>query len=71
MIKEDILAKEFVRLTLGYYPSVRELLSKTYIKVITNYWGRPRRPFQYVGIYCSQEILSSVQDKKDVFEDIA
>ncbi|BAY13769.1 hypothetical protein NIES2098_69660 [Calothrix sp. NIES-2098] len=71
MIAEDILAKEFTRVVNHYYPSVGELLENCYVKVITCFWGRPARRLQYIGIYCSEEMIPHVQAHKDVLREIA
>jgi hypothetical protein len=71
MITEDILAKEFIRVVENYYPQLGELLDGCYVKVITCYWGRPPKRLQYIGIYCSAEILTYVQAKKDVLREVA
>ncbi|MBD2773898.1 hypothetical protein [Iningainema tapete] len=71
MISEDILAKEFLRVVNHYYPKVGKLLDGCYVKVITSYWGRPRKRLQYVGIYCSKEIMPYVQAQKYVLREVA
>ncbi|BAY63022.1 MULTISPECIES: hypothetical protein [Calothrix] len=71
MIAEDILAKEFTRVVNHYYPSVGELLLNCHVKVITCFWGRPARRLQYIGIYCSEEMLPLVQAKKEILREIA
>jgi hypothetical protein len=71
MISEDILAKEFTRVVNHYYPQVGELLDGCYVKVITCFWGRPAKRLQYVGIYCSEEMLPYVQAQKNVLREVA
>lgn len=71
MIKEDILAKEFTRLVDLYYPKIGKLLDGCYVKVITSYWGRPRKRLQYIGIYCCEEILPYIETKKNILREIA
>jgi hypothetical protein len=71
MISEDILAKEFMRVVNHYYPKVGELLDGCYVKVISSYWGRPPKRLQYIGIYCSEEIMPYVQAHKEVLREIA
>ncbi len=71
MIAEDILAKEFTRVVNHYYPKVGELLDGCYVKVITCFWGRPARRLQYIGIYCSEEMLPFVQAQKEILRELA
>ncbi|AFY30664.1 hypothetical protein Cal7507_0161 [Calothrix sp. PCC 7507] len=71
MIAEDILAKEFIRVVNHYYPSVGELLDGCYVKVITCFWGRPARRLQYIGIYCSEEMIPYVQAHKEILREVA
>ena len=71
MIAEDILAKEFTRVLNHYYPKVGELLDGCYVKVITCFWGRPARRLQYIGIYCSDEMISYVQAHKEILREVA
>ncbi len=71
MIAEDILAKEFTRVLNHYYPKVGELLDGCYVKVITCFWGRPARRLQYIGIYCSAEMISYVQAHKEILREVA
>ncbi|MCC5599601.1 MULTISPECIES: hypothetical protein [Nostoc] len=71
MIAEDILAKEFTRVLNDYYPKVGELLDGCYVKVITCFWGRPARRLQYIGIYCSDEMISCVQAHKEILREVA
>ncbi len=71
MISEDILAKEFIRVVNHYYPKVGKLLDGCYVKVITCYWGRPPKRLQYIGIYCSDEVMPYVQAQKDVLREVA
>jgi len=71
MISEDILAKELIRVVNHYYPKVGELLDNCFVKVITCYWGRPPRRLQYIGIYCSDEMMPYVQAQKDVLREVA
>jgi hypothetical protein len=71
MITEDILAKEFIRIVNEYYPKIGELLEGCYVKVITNYWGRPPKQLRYIGIYCSEEMIPYLQGHKESLRDIA
>jgi hypothetical protein len=71
MIAEDVLAKEFTRVVSHYYPQLGELLDGCYVKVITCFWGRPARRLRYIGIYCSEEILSHVKAQKEVLRELA
>ncbi|MEH1898834.1 MAG: hypothetical protein V7K94_26735 [Nostoc sp.] len=71
MIAEDILAKEFTRVLNHYYPKVGELLDGCHVKVITCFWGRPARRLQYIGIYCSAEMISCVQAHKEILREVA
>ncbi|TVP62850.1 MAG: hypothetical protein EA343_09965 [Nodularia sp. (in: Bacteria)] len=71
MIAEHILAKEFTRVVTDYYPTLGELLDECHVKVITCFWGRPARRLQYIGIYCSEEILPYVQTQKGVLRELA
>ncbi|NWF61242.1 MAG: hypothetical protein HXY43_18800 [Fischerella sp.] len=71
MIREDILAKEFVKVIKKYYPKSGELLDDCYVKVITNYWGRPPKRLRYIGIYCSDKMMPYVQAHKEVLREVA
>ncbi|MCC5635656.1 hypothetical protein LC593_07285 [Nostoc sp. CHAB 5844] len=71
MITEDIIAKEFIRIVSEYYPKVGELLDGCHVKVITCFWGRPARRLQYIGIYCSEEMLPYVREQQRILRDIA
>jgi hypothetical protein len=41
------------------------------VKVITCFWGRPARRLQYIGIYCSGEMLPYVQTQKEILREVA
>ncbi|MBD2663603.1 hypothetical protein B6N60_01526 [Richelia sinica FACHB-800] len=71
MLTEDILAQEFTRLVKQYYPQVGEILEGCHVKVITGFWGRPAKRFQYIGIYCSEEIMPHLQTHKEILREIA
>jgi hypothetical protein len=71
MIAEDILAEEFTRIVDHYYPHLGEILEHCHVKVITSFWGRPARRFQYVGIYCSDDIMPLVQAHKEILREVA
>ncbi|MFB2770967.1 hypothetical protein ACE1AT_16995 [Pelatocladus sp. BLCC-F211] len=71
MIREDILSKEYLRIVKKYYPKIGELLDDCYVKVITNYWGRPPKRLRYIGIYCSDEMMPLVQVHKEILRDLA
>jgi hypothetical protein len=71
MITEDILAQEFTRIVSHYYPETGEILAKCHVKVITSFWGRPAKRFQYIGVYCSEEIMPLVQAQKNVLREVA
>ncbi|MBD2137055.1 hypothetical protein H6F32_05520 [Anabaena sp. FACHB-1237] len=71
MITEDILAQEFVRVVNDYYPTIGNLLSDCYVKVITSFWGRPAKRFQYIGIYCQDDKLPHVQVHKEILRELA
>ncbi|WP_236144316.1 hypothetical protein [Nostoc sp. CMAA1605] len=71
MIAEDILAKEFTRVVTQYYPKIGELLDGCYVKVITCFWGRPARRLQYIGIYCSDDMLPHMQAHKEILRELA
>jgi hypothetical protein len=71
MITEDILAQEFTRVVNLYYPKVGELLEGCHIKVITCFWGRPAKRFQYVGIYCTEDKIPYVQIHRELLREIA
>lgn len=71
MISEDILAKEFERVVNHYYPKVGEILDCCYVKVISTYWGRPPKRLQYIGIYCSKDIMPYMQAHKEILKEVA
>ena len=71
MITEENLAKEFTTVVEHFYPKAGELLRHCYVKAIKSYWGRPPKPLQYIGIYCSEEMLASVAAQKDVLRKVA
>ncbi|MEM7712388.1 MAG: hypothetical protein AAF349_02135 [Cyanobacteria bacterium P01_A01_bin.68] len=71
MISEETLAKEFIRVISEYYPKVGEVLDGCYIKVVTNYWGRPPRSLRHIVIYCPEEIISYVEAHKQKLTDVA
>ncbi|AFY58869.1 hypothetical protein Riv7116_6541 [Rivularia sp. PCC 7116] len=71
MISEDTLAKEFIRVINEYYPKVGEVLDGCYVKVVTNYWGRPPKSLRHVVIYSSEETISYVQTHKQKLTDVA
>ena len=71
MITEDILAQEFIRVVNDYYPSVGELLEGCHVKVITCFWGRPAKRFQYIGIYCREDIMPYIEAKKEILRELA
>jgi hypothetical protein len=71
MITEDILAQEFTRIVDDYYPDLGEILEKCHVKVITSFWGRPAKRFQYIGIYCADDIIPLVQSQKEILREVA
>ncbi|TAE56457.1 MAG: hypothetical protein EAZ87_18350 [Nostocales cyanobacterium] len=71
MIAEDILAQEFTRIVDHYYPDLGEVLEQCHVKVITSCWGRNARRFQYVGIYCSDDVLPLIQAHKHLLREVA
>jgi hypothetical protein len=71
MIAEDIQAQEFTRILDHYYPDLGEILENCHVKVITSFWGRPARRFQYIGIYCSDDIMPLVQSQKEILREVA
>ncbi|MDJ0800449.1 MAG: hypothetical protein QNJ51_27185 [Calothrix sp. MO_167.B12] len=71
MLTEDILAREFTRIVSQYYPQVGELLKSCHVKIIRGQWGRPAKHFQYVGIYCSEEMMIYLQAHHNLLRDIA
>ncbi|MEA5578756.1 hypothetical protein [Anabaena sp. UHCC 0451] len=71
MIAEDILAQEFTRIVTHYYPQTGEILAKCHVKVITSFWGRPAKRFQYIGIYCADEIMPLVKAQKAILREVA
>jgi hypothetical protein len=71
MIAEDILAQEFTRVVKQYYPKTGELLDGCYVKVITCFWGRPAKRFQYIGIYCSAALIPALQAQKEILREVA
>lgn len=71
MITEENLAKEFIEVVDRVYPKAGKLLHNCHVKVINSYWGRPPKRLQYIGIYCSDEMIGSVQAEKDVLRDVA
>jgi len=71
MISEDTLAKEFIRVISDYYPRVGEVLDGCYVKVITNYWGKPPKSFRHLVIYCPEEIITYVEKHKQKLVDVA
>jgi len=71
MISEDLLAHEFTRVIQEYYPEVGKLLHRCYVRVITTYWGKPPQRLRYIGIYCPQELIISVNTNKDILQEVA
>lgn len=71
MISEDTLAKEFIRVINEYYPKVGEVLDGCYVKVVTNYWGKPRKSFKHIVIYCPEEIICYVESHRNKLTDVA
>ncbi|MGQ4648704.1 hypothetical protein [Lyngbya aestuarii] len=71
MISEEELVKEFTTVVERFYPKAGELLSYCSVKIIKYYCGRPRRLMRYIGIYCPQSILNTVEAQKDVFREVA
>ena len=41
------------------------------MKVITCFWGRPAKRFQYIGIYCREDIMPFIQAKKEILRELA
>ncbi len=71
MITEEHIAKEFTTVVEHVYPKAGQLLRHCYVKVINSYWGRPPKRLQYIGIYCSNEIVASVLEQRDVLREVA
>jgi hypothetical protein len=71
MIAEDILAQEFTRVVNHYYPKIGQLLDGCYVKVITCFWGRPAKRFQYIGIYCHDDKIPYIQAQKAILREVA
>jgi hypothetical protein len=71
MLTGDILAREFTRIVRQYYPQVGELLNYCHVKVIHGQWGRPAKHLQYIGIYCSEEMMTYLQAHQHLLREIA
>jgi len=71
MITDDRLAQEFSKMVKQFYPTAGELLKHCYVMVITSYWGKPPQRLRHVGIYCADEMIRSVEAKKEAFRDVA
>ncbi len=71
MIAEDVLANEFTKIVNHYYPKTGELLDGCYVKVITCFWGRPAKRFQYIGIYCSDDKIPLIKAQREILREVA
>ncbi|MFM7560824.1 hypothetical protein [Cylindrospermopsis raciborskii] len=71
MITEDILAQEFARIVDHYYPDLGEILAICHVKVVTSFWGRPPKRFQYVAIYCPGNVMPLVQSQRAILREMA
>ena len=71
MLTGDILAREFTRIVSQYYPQIGELLNYCHVKVIHRQWGRPAKHLQYIGIYCSEEMMTYLQVHQNSLREIA
>ncbi|NEO98413.1 MAG: hypothetical protein F6K58_07010 [Symploca sp. SIO2E9] len=71
MISEEQLVQEFTTVVDRFFPRAGELLHHCSVKIIKYYCGRPRQLFQYIGIYCPQHLLVSVEDHKSAYREIA
>jgi hypothetical protein len=71
MMTDDRLAQEFSKMVEQFYPTAGELLHRCYVMVITSYWGKPPQRLRHIGIYCSDEMIRSVEAKKEAFRDVA
>ncbi|MEA5550002.1 hypothetical protein VB713_03225 [Anabaena cylindrica UHCC 0172] len=71
MIAEDILAKEFTRVVNLYYPNTGKLLERCHVKVITGFWGRPAKRFQYIGIYCAEDMMPYIKAQQVILREVA
>lgn len=71
MLTGDILAKEFTRIVTQYYPKIGELLNCCHVRVIYSQWGKPPKHLQYIGVYCSEEIMTYLRIDQNLLREIA
>ena len=71
MLTGDILAKEFTRIVTQYYPKIGELLNCCHVRVIYRQSGKPPKHLQYIGVYCSEEIMTYLRIDQNLLREIA
>lgn len=71
MLTEELIVKEFITVVNLFYPKTGKCLNQCYVKIITTYWGQPPRQLQYIGIYCSDQIIDSVKAQIDLLREVA
>lgn len=71
MITEEELTAAFLKAVNHRHGQLATVLEQGYLKVITQYWGFPRRRLQYLGIYGSEAFIEALMAYKKILRKVA
>ncbi|MDX2098873.1 MAG: hypothetical protein SFW36_13945 [Leptolyngbyaceae cyanobacterium bins.59] len=71
MITDEDIIQEFITIFTKLYPSIGPILHQCHVRIIHSSWGNPPKDLQYISIYCSENLVSIVQEHLDALRDIA
>ena len=71
MTINEYLSGEFITIVERSYPRTAKLLQHCHVRVINTNWGRPPKRLQYVGVYCPDRLIDSVQAEIDLLREVA
>ena len=71
MLTEAHLTQEFTKLVERTYPQVSDLLRQSHLKLVTVWWGKPRKRLDYIAIYCSDALFQAVIAHKEAYRSIS
>ena len=72
MITNEFLSNEFIAAVEHLYPKAAKFLHHCHVRVINTYWGRPpTKALKYVGIYCPDRLIASVQAEINLLREVA
>jgi hypothetical protein len=71
MFTSEQLTREFIAIVDDFYPQIGFLLQKCCVRVINAYSKANRKHFRYIGIYCTEDLITVVQKQKYALREIA